>query len=117
MLTAGASTAQFATAVVRATSSRSGPVAARYPACTTTVPAGSGSTVSYTPTCTLEFDQPHTWRVRAVLGRRLRPVVGGRTFRTPSGGYIRGNEIYDPLTNGRTVGNASAPAVRAWYRA
>ena len=34
-------------------------------------------------------------------------MVGHATFRSPAGGYIRGNEVFDPLTNGRTVGKPS----------
>ena len=32
-----------------------------------------------------------------------------RTFRAPAGGYIRDNEVFDPLTNGRTAGNVFGP--------
>ena len=61
--------------------------------------------MSYTPTnCTLEFEQPYTWRVRAVQNASRGPWSASSTFRAPAGGYIRGNEVFDPLTNGRTVG-------------
>jgi hypothetical protein len=73
-------------------------------ACTATVGPGSGNTVSYTPSCALDFDQPHTWRVRARLGDDVGPWSAAATFRTPVGGYITANEIYDPLWTGRTVG-------------
>lgn len=78
-------------------------------ACTSTIAAGSGSTVSYTPVCPLEFDQPHTWRVRAVFAGAFGPWSSEAAFRTPSGGYIRGNEVFDPLTNGKTAGIVSGP--------
>jgi len=74
------------------------------------VGGGSGSTVSYSPTtCTLEFDQPYTWRVRAVQNTARGPWSASATFRAPAGGYIRGNEVYDPLTNGETVGEIVGP--------
>jgi hypothetical protein len=75
-----------------------------------TVGGGSGSTVSYTATtCTLEFEQPYSWRVRAVQNAARGPWSASSTFRAPAGGFIRGNEVYDPLTNGKTVGEALGP--------
>ena len=73
--------------------------------CSSTVAAGSGSTVTYTPSCALEFDAAHTWRVRATYAGAVGPWSAAASFRTPSGGYINGNELFDPLTNGKTVGN------------
>jgi hypothetical protein len=74
------------------------------PACTTTVTA-SGSTVTASPTCTIEFDANHRWKVRARMGSSaVGPWSADATFRSPIGGYINGNEIYDPLYNGITVG-------------
>jgi hypothetical protein len=72
--------------------------------CTATVGGGSGANVSYTPTCSLEFDTPHTWRVRAVHQGAVGPWSAAANFRSGTGGFIRGNEVFDPLTNGRTVG-------------
>jgi hypothetical protein len=69
-----------------------------------TIGGGSGSTVTWNPTCTLEFDAPHTWRVRATYQGAVGPWSDAASFRSPAGGYIRNNEIFDPLTNGRTVG-------------
>jgi hypothetical protein len=81
----------------------SGGTAAVCPA--VTVAGGGGSTVSHTPTCALTFDQQYTWRVRAVFAGAQGPWSPNATFRAPAGGYIRDNEIMDPLTNGRTAGN------------
>lgn len=78
-------------------------------ACTQTVPGGSGSTVSYTPACGLEVDQAYSWQARAVFQGRHGPWSTEATFRAPAGGFIRGNELYDPLTNGRTVGEIVGP--------
>ena len=63
--------------------------------------SGSGSTVSFTATsCTLAFDAPHTWRVRAEYQGGVGPWSANAAFQSPAGGYIRGNELFDPLTNG-----------------
>lgn len=75
-------------------------------ACTATVPGGSGNTVSFVPNCAIEFDAPHTWAVRAVYEGAVGPWSSPATFRSPSGGYINGNEVFDPLTNGKTAGIA-----------
>jgi hypothetical protein len=72
--------------------------------CTATVPGGAGGTVSWTPTCSMEFDTAHTWRVRAVMGGGVGPWSSDAAFRTAQGFYINGNEIRDPLTSGRTAG-------------
>jgi hypothetical protein len=77
--------------------------------CTATVGGGSGPSVSWIPSCTLDFDQPHSWRARAVyqvpgeLGA-AGPWSAAATFRSPIGGYVRENEIFDPLINGRSAG-------------
>lgn len=71
---------------------------------------GSGpNNVEHTVDAGLEFDAPHTWRVRAVVPGAAGPWSAAATFRTPSGGYIRDSEIFDPLTNGRSVGSPSGP--------
>jgi hypothetical protein len=76
-------------------------------ACTGTVTADTGTTVSYTPSCPLEFDQPHTWKARARYLDSVGPWSDSASFKTPSGGYIRDNELFDPLTNGKTAGEVS----------
>ena len=76
--------------------------------CSSTASAGGG-TVTTQPTCTLEFDTNHRWRVRARLGSAFGPWSSEASFKSPSGGYIRGNEVYDPLVNGRTVGEIVGP--------
>jgi hypothetical protein len=74
-----------------------------------TVPGGSGSSVSFTPTCTLTFDQQYSWRVRAVFAGAVGPWSSNATFRAPAGGYVRDSEIFDPLTNSRTAGAINGP--------
>ena len=63
-----------------------------------------GSTVSFVP-ANLEPDTNFTWRVRAESGTAFGPWSTDAAFRSPIGAFIRGNEIRDPLTIGRTVGN------------
>src|SRR5258705_8615604 len=50
--------------------------------CTATV-SGDGDTVSYTPSCGLEFDQPHTWKVRARYLDNVGPWSAEASFKTP----------------------------------
>jgi hypothetical protein len=53
----------------------------------------------------LEFDKRYTWRVRATSDNAYGPWSAFAAFRTPEGrGYMRGNELYDPLTNGQSIG-------------
>ncbi len=79
----------------------------------TTVCTGSGgaagSTVTINPVCTLDFDTNHTWRMRAVLGAAVGPWSAAAAFKSPIGGYISGDEIYDPLFTGKTVGGLVGP--------
>ena len=78
-------------------------------ACSSVVAPGDGGTVSYTPTCTLDFDTPHTWSVRGVARGAVGPRSADASFKTPLGGYNTGSEIYDPLYNGKTVGLINGP--------
>ena len=54
----------------------------------------------------LDYEKRFTWRVRAELNGAAGPWSTTFAFITPAGAYIRGNEIRDPLTNGKTVGRA-----------
>jgi hypothetical protein len=105
ILTAGASTARFVSGVVFSYlfEVRN---AANAVVCTSGAVAGTATGVSWTPSCTLEFDVTHSWRVRATHQGAVGPWSAAATFRAPAGGFIRGNEVFDPLTNGRTVGQA-----------
>ncbi len=70
---------------------------------------GTGSSVAHTVTGLLEFDAPYTWRVRAIYANAAGPWSSNASFKSPAGGYIRGNEVFDPLTNGKTAGDISGP--------
>jgi hypothetical protein len=69
---------------------------------------GSGSTTSYAlTTVTLDGDATYSWRARAELSGTFTAFTSrtNATFVAPSStGYIKGNELYDPLINGKTVG-------------
>jgi hypothetical protein len=65
---------------------------------------GAGGNVTHTPAATFEPDTTFTWRVRAEYQGAFGSWSPDATFRSPVGAYIRGSEIRDPLTIGRTVG-------------
>ena len=74
--------------------------------------AGGGGDATVTPSdtgCTLDFDVVYSWQVRGeIAGGAFGPWSSKATFRSPVGGYLKGNELFDPLTNGpSTVMNAS----------
>jgi hypothetical protein len=77
------------------------------------VSQGSGST-SYTLPIKLQVDKTYTWRARAEYAGEAGPWSTTATFLSPKepeqpDGYIRGNELYDPLTNGKTIGIVHGP--------
>jgi hypothetical protein len=75
------------------------------------VAADSGpiGSLTYRVTSTLAFKTRYTWRVRAEVGNDVGPWSATGSFVSPEGGYIRGNEVFDPLFNGATVGQAVGP--------
>lgn len=75
------------------------------------LPAGALQT-SYVVKTALEADRTYSWRVRAEVnqGQYLGSWSPTWTFIAPQNeGYINGNELYDPLINGKTVGSISGP--------
>jgi hypothetical protein len=64
----------------------------------------SGDQVQYTASAALTADATYTWRARAAYQGAFGPWSSDATFKAPAGGYIRGSELFDPLTSGRTVG-------------
>ena len=72
--------------------------------------AASGNNVSHTvPGTALNSDTDYTWRVRAVYQGANGSWSADGTFKSPIGAFIRGNEVRDPLTIGRTVGQIRGP--------
>lgn len=71
---------------------------------TGTQAASSGAATSIVVSGTLAFDAAHTWRVRAENGSSFGPWSAAASFRSPAGSFMRGNEVLDLLTDGKTVG-------------
>jgi hypothetical protein len=67
---------------------------------------GGATTTAHTLTAPLEGDQSYSWQARVEFQGESGPWSPRATFIAPqTGGYIRGNELYDPLINGKTIGN------------
>lgn len=71
--------------------------------------SGLQGSPSYRITTLLDFKKRYTWRVRAELQNEAGPWSTTASFISPEGGYIRGNEAFDPLYNGATVGQTVGP--------
>jgi len=53
----------------------------------------------------LDADTTYQWHARAFYGDHVGPWSAYASFISPANeGYIRGNELYDPLINGKTIG-------------
>ena len=66
--------------------------------------SGLRTSPSWVPTATLDFDKRYQWQVRAeTTDGAVGPWSARASFLSPNGGFIRGSEVFDPLTNGRTV--------------
>lgn len=70
---------------------------------------GAGANVTHSPTVQLEPETTFTWRVRAEYQGAFGSWSSDALFKSPVGAYIRGSEIRDPLTIGRTVGTPAGP--------
>lgn len=71
--------------------------------------ASGANNVQFTPAAALTPDHDYTWRARAVYQGANGPWSADASFKSPVGGYIRGNELFDPLFGGRTVGTIVGP--------
>jgi hypothetical protein len=71
------------------------------------VQEGVVNTPSFTVTANLAFDTRHTWRARAESQGSAGPWSTPASFLSPNGGFIRGAQVFDPLTNSQSVGNVS----------
>jgi hypothetical protein len=66
---------------------------------------GAGNNVTFTvPSSALNPDTDYTWRVRASYQGAVGSWSADGAFKSPVGAFIRGNEVRDPLTIQRTVG-------------
>jgi len=73
------------------------------------VGSGAGAT-AYTVPIDLEGEKPYSWSVRTEYQGSAGPWSARAAFVAPtSNGYIRGTELYDPLNNGRSIGNVVGP--------
>ena len=66
--------------------------------------SGQLANPSYKIDTRLEFKKRHTWRVRAEMLGRVTSWSDTVSFISFEGGYIRDNEVFDPLYDGTTVG-------------
>ena len=74
------------------------------------VVAGGQGTTSRTVAAALDGEKTYQWRARAEYQGTFGPWSALQSFIAPmSEGYIKSNEIYDPLTRGKTVGQISGP--------
>jgi len=60
---------------------------------------------SYKVTTSLDFKKRYTWHARAEYQGAVGPWSTTASFVSPEGGYIRGSEVFDPLYNGKSVGD------------
>ena len=73
--------------------------------------AGAGTNVTQTvASSALTPDTNYTWRVRASYQGQVGSWSSDGAFKSPVGAFLRGNEVRDPLTIGRTVGEVRGPA-------
>lgn len=75
------------------------------------VSSGSGTTTSHTVPLTLENDKQYSWQARTEFLGAFTAWTARASFLTPAipQGYIRAQEIYDPLIDGKTIGEVHGP--------
>ena len=73
----------------------------------TGIAEGTGGTTSFTPTTDLQASTRMYWRARASQGGSVSAWSTTAQFRTKEGGFNRNGELFDPLTNGQTIGERS----------
>ncbi len=66
--------------------------------------SGPMSGPSWKVASVLDFKKRYTWHARAEYQGAAGPWSATASFISPEGGYIRGSEVFDPLTNGKSVG-------------
>jgi hypothetical protein len=74
------------------------------------VAGGSSGTTAHVVTATLDGDQTYSWQARVEYNGAAGPWSGRESFVAPvNEGYIKDGELYDPLVNGKTVGEIHGP--------
>jgi hypothetical protein len=74
------------------------------------VAAGSSGTTSHVVTSVLDGDQTYSWQARVEYSGAFGPWSARESFIAPvNDGYIKDGELYDPLINGKTVGEIHGP--------
>src|SRR5262249_61784348 len=74
------------------------------------VAAGSSGTTWAAVTAPLDGDKTYQWQARVEYSGAVGPWSGRESFIAPvNDGYIKDGEIYDPLINGKTVGEIHGP--------
>jgi hypothetical protein len=71
--------------------------------------SGVVNTPAFRVTTALGLRARYTWRVRAEYQGAFGPWSAVASFVSPEGGYLRANEVFDPLYNGATVGERIGP--------
>ncbi|HEY7270446.1 MAG TPA: hypothetical protein VH951_11515 [Dehalococcoidia bacterium] len=67
--------------------------------------ASGAAQTSIQVTAGLDAETQYQWHARAFYGDYVGPWSAFAAFISPANeGYIRGNELYDPLSNGKTIG-------------
>ena len=77
------------------------------------VASGAGTT-SRTVAATLEGDVTYRWRARAEYQESVGPWSALQSFIAPNEGYNRPGALYDPLTNGKTIGTIGGSGNVTW---
>jgi hypothetical protein len=73
------------------------------------VPSGAGTT-SHSPSANLNVDQSYEWQARAEFQGAVGPwSTRAKFIASQVTGYVKADEIYDPLINGKTVGTIHGP--------
>ncbi len=90
-----------------------GPLAYRFQvfnaAGTMVADSGAQGASTYRVSSQIDFKVRHTWRARAEYGTDVGPWSATGSFISAEGGYLRGNEVFDPLFTGKTVGQVIGP--------
>jgi hypothetical protein len=73
------------------------------------IPEGSGGRTSFTPDADLQSTTRYFWRARVAQGSSTSDWSPIGRFRTRVVGYNNAGELFDPLTNGETVGTVFGP--------